>query len=228
MSITQAVSDGKIVDTSASAASVSKSKKTTGSDMDKMDFLNLLVAEMQYQDPLEPSKNTDYVAQLATFTQVESLETVADSVKSQQASELVGKYVILNVTNKVTGNTTTVSGICDYVTYENGETYLAVEDKLYSIDDLDSVVNADYANAATIADAFKNIVAQLPSLANLTNSDAKAVLSARAVYENLTDYQKSFVDASALKKLVALEEQLKEWGAFTENEESDETNTTEG
>ena len=38
-------------------------KKTTGnSSLDKESFLKLLVAQMQYQDPLEPTENTEYIS----------------------------------------------------------------------------------------------------------------------------------------------------------------------
>ena len=50
-----------------------KSKKSDESNNGTMgydQFLTLLCAEMQYQDPLEPTSNTEYVAQLATFSQL--------------------------------------------------------------------------------------------------------------------------------------------------------------
>ena len=65
MAITAPVVDGKknakYTDSSA------KKENTGGSQMGYDQFLNLLCAEMQYQDPLEPTTNTDYVAQMATF-----------------------------------------------------------------------------------------------------------------------------------------------------------------
>lgn len=71
MAIIQAVKDGKLVDTSAEATSES-TKKTRSADngLDKDAFLQLLVAQMKYQDPLQPTENTEYISQLATFTQV--------------------------------------------------------------------------------------------------------------------------------------------------------------
>ena len=74
MAYVQAVKDGQLVDTTASATSESTSKAKNGNTLGQQDFLELLVAEMQYQDPLEPQSNTDYIAQLATFTQVQDIE----------------------------------------------------------------------------------------------------------------------------------------------------------
>ena len=43
-------------------------------------FLSLLVAEMQNQDPLEPTSNSDYMAQMATFSQVEATTEMNEKV----------------------------------------------------------------------------------------------------------------------------------------------------
>ena len=69
MAVDSAISS--IANSSSSYSATSKGK-TSGSDLDKEAFLNLLVTQMQYQDPLEPTDNTQYIAQMATFTQVEA------------------------------------------------------------------------------------------------------------------------------------------------------------
>lgn len=50
--------------------------------MGKEDFLKLLISQMQYQDPLEPMKNHEFVAQLATFSNVEQLVSVNEGIAS--------------------------------------------------------------------------------------------------------------------------------------------------
>lgn len=95
MALWQKVENGKVVDTSASATSSSKEKQTN--NLDKDDFLNLLVAQMKYQDPLEPQSNTEYVSQLATFTQVEATENMANTAENVQANNLIGKTVIMQI-----------------------------------------------------------------------------------------------------------------------------------
>jgi flagellar basal-body rod modification protein FlgD len=46
----------------------------------KEEFLKLLISQMQHQDPLEPMKNSEFVAQLATFSNVEQLVSVNDGI----------------------------------------------------------------------------------------------------------------------------------------------------
>lgn len=90
--------------------------KSDKSTLDKNDFLNLLVTQLQYQDPLNPSDNQQMAAQMAQFSSLEqtqnmaaSLEEMGKSIQSmvdQQAStawtmsssaatELLGKTVRL-------------------------------------------------------------------------------------------------------------------------------------
>lgn len=74
MAITANVTNGKLDKTNTTPTQNRKtsSAKASGSNLGYDDFLKLLSAEMQYQDPLEPTSNTDYVAQMATFSQLEA------------------------------------------------------------------------------------------------------------------------------------------------------------
>ena len=49
------------------------------SEMDKDAFINLLVTQMKYQDPLEPMDNSEMLAQLAQFTALEQMMNVAQT-----------------------------------------------------------------------------------------------------------------------------------------------------
>lgn len=68
--------------------------------VDYQSFLRLLVAQMKNQDPTSPMESTDYVAQLATFSQVEQsvqinskLEQILAASTLSQASGLVGREI---------------------------------------------------------------------------------------------------------------------------------------
>lgn len=56
-------------------------------------FLNLLVAEMTNQDPLEPTSNTEFVTQMATMTQLQYAKNNSANSLGSYASSLVGKTV---------------------------------------------------------------------------------------------------------------------------------------
>jgi flagellar basal-body rod modification protein FlgD len=77
-----------------------------GSTMGKEDFLTLLVAQLQNQDPLNPSDPTEFTAQLAQFSSLEQLFTVNETLGNltsatsgqQQMStlSLIGREAVFN------------------------------------------------------------------------------------------------------------------------------------
>ena len=86
------------------AVDTSKTTNTKKSNTLNMEnFLSLLVAEMQNQDPLEPTSNSDYMAQMATFSQVEATTEMNEKVLSQTASNLIGKAVIVKTDMNTSG-----------------------------------------------------------------------------------------------------------------------------
>ena len=220
MALIQQVKDGKFIDETTGTGSTStksseKDKKTNELGYDQ--FLQILCAEMQYQDPLEPTSNTEYVAQLATFSQLEEMQNLNQSLTEGSAYNLVGKYVFVKVTNNQTGETSYDHGMVEYVMRENGKVYISVNDSLYNIDDLDTVSDPDYYTATTVAKSFTNMVQALPSEKNLTIYDEEKIKSARTVYDSLTDYQKSFISPDTVKTLEQLEAKLKTLKGNTED-----------
>ena len=212
MSVSAVVKDGKIVDTSANSVSDStqKTSDSTGS-LDKEAFLQLLVAQMQYQDPLEPMDNTEYVSQLATFSELEAMNNLNDSMSFQRASQLVGSNVRVRTTSKTTGETYLTQGTVDYVVYENGKAYLAINESLYSIDDLDTVISDEYLdkhkkdNSTTEKTNLTELlakIAKLPSEDDVTLDDEEAIKEAREAYDALSETDKAQFDNDALYYLI--------------------------
>jgi flagellar basal-body rod modification protein FlgD len=73
-------------------------------------FLQLLLTQLQYQDPLKPVDNTEFVAQLAQFSALQINQEISDEMNTsltigagQQAVGLLGKKVTVNSTS--TGST---------------------------------------------------------------------------------------------------------------------------
>ncbi len=140
MAISAQVVDGKVV-----ANYTADKKETTGSDsLNKDAFLKILVAEMQYQDPLEPSSNTEWVTQMASFSQIEELQGMSDSIAEQSATNLVGKRVIIAASENTTGETNYVTGTVECIEKQSDGIFLSIEGLLYSLDDLYAVVDEAY------------------------------------------------------------------------------------
>ncbi len=86
--------------TNKTATDAGKSRSLADQDT----FLKLLVAQLKYQDPTNPSDSTQFLAQTAQFTQVEKLGQIAEMLSAQQligASALVGRTVTYQDANGV-------------------------------------------------------------------------------------------------------------------------------
>lgn len=118
-------------------------KDTNSSDLDKDAFLQLLVTQMQYQDPLNPGDSTEYMSQLAQYSSLEATMNISTTLDKGNALNLVGQYVIMNTTDSA-GNADMISGLVEYATVKDGEVLLSINDTYYPAEDLDSVVDYDY------------------------------------------------------------------------------------
>ncbi len=110
--------DNILSNQAATAASSTTSTSQTTASSEKDMFLNLLVKQLQYQDPLNPVENTEFASQLAQFSSLEALtnmqnsidtmSTVQNSMNSMQAISFIGKQVngSGNTINYTGGNST--------------------------------------------------------------------------------------------------------------------------
>lgn len=210
MAITAIVENGKVVNSGTSSNVTNKKTEKEANPVNEDMFLQLLVAEMKYQDPMQPTSNTEWVSQYATFTQVQQQTEMQQSLKQMEANNLVGKQVIMKNVNSATGETKFVSGQVDYMYVENGEIYLSINDKLFDIKELDTVVDKEYMNAITLATTFGEMIKKLPLKENLTVADEKLLIAARESYDSMTTYQKNMVKKEELGVLETLEKRMKE------------------
>jgi flagellar basal-body rod modification protein FlgD len=65
---------------SSTSTDTSVATSSTSTEVSKTEFLKLLVAQLQNQDPLNPMDNQEFVAQLATFSSLEQLISINSAV----------------------------------------------------------------------------------------------------------------------------------------------------
>lgn len=108
-------------------------------ELDKQAFMELLVAQLEHQDPLEPMNNENFIAQLASFSSLEELESMNSNIVAMitlnqsnallsqltQGSALIGKEV--SWLDPVTGVTS--QGKVESVKIEQGYAVLNLEGK---------------------------------------------------------------------------------------------------
>ena len=219
MSLVAPVIDGQVSGaTSAQSVAAEQQKKASGSStLDKESFLQLLVAQMKYQDPLEPTSNTEYISQFAQFSELEQMQNLSGSMDLQRASGLVGQYAVMEHVNEATGATSTVEGRVDYVTFENNKAYLSIDGELYPMDELTNVMDSEYATATELANTFTELLNSLPGVDFLSLANKDDVEKAQYIFNNMSSYQQDYITDS---QVAALQEYVTRMSQIVANAEA--------
>lgn len=107
--------------TAAGVQSATKSGNTLGKDA----FLHLLVTELKYQDPLDPLKDRDFIAQMAQFSTLEQIQNLNRVGELQQVTTMLSRPVIAEVYTN--GTTEMVYGRVTGIRTFNGRNLLMLD-----------------------------------------------------------------------------------------------------
>lgn len=117
----------------------------------KDDFFKLLITELKYQDPLEPMKDREFIAQMASFSALEQMynmntnlqnlssvlnshvSTLTNNLSWERALALIGKEIEFE-TSSGEGN-----GVVESVVLEDGVPHLMVKGDKISLEQVTSV-----------------------------------------------------------------------------------------
>jgi len=125
----------------------SSSAINSASDI-QMNYMKLLITQLQNQNPLEPMDNDEMASQLAQFSQLQQLETmnssfadVLSTTERNYASSLIGKEISFESEND-DGTQTMTSGIVEEVLNNiDGQTMLVTGNNKIALEDVISVKN---------------------------------------------------------------------------------------
>lgn len=96
------------------------------------DFFNLLVAQMTNQDMMNPTNDTEFIAQMAQFTALQGIQTIQEYQLSAYAVSYVGKNVAVAYTND-SGNFTKTEGVVENVTFYDGQPKVVVNNMSFPL-----------------------------------------------------------------------------------------------
>ena len=117
-------------------------------NMGKDDFLKLMVAQLKYQNPMEPSKDLDFIAQTAQFSSLEQMTNLNTKVielissnKQLYANTMIGRQITWTDEDD-----SIKSGIVSKVELNDGEPVLIANNEKVS---LDWIINVEYQPQTT-------------------------------------------------------------------------------
>jgi flagellar basal-body rod modification protein FlgD len=120
-----------------------------GGTLDKNAFLQLMVTQMQYQDPLQPQDNSQFLAQLAQFTSLEQMTNVAQTdAQVLKMVELSFEHQLLNAQVTVTdANGNTVTGTVTAIKFVDGDPQLEIGGTSYPLSSVTEMTAAGASDA---------------------------------------------------------------------------------
>jgi flagellar basal-body rod modification protein FlgD len=102
--------------------------------LDPSTFLSLLVDELKYQNPLDPTSSSDFMSQIAQLSQVEQLQSVSSASQMDEAAGLIGKTVTAD-----DGSGDAISGVVSGVTNGSSGPLLNVGNSTVSLTDVQQI-----------------------------------------------------------------------------------------
>lgn len=106
----------------SSAQTVASNRSRTA--LDTYQFLRLLIVELTSQNPMDPVKDRDFLAQMAQLNTAQQMERMGQLLTALQSASLIGREV-----EAVLSNGTTLNGKVQAVELSGGQVYLTVSDQ---------------------------------------------------------------------------------------------------
>ncbi len=139
---------------SATSAASSTSSTSSTSNLSMQDFLKLLAAQLSNQDVMNPESDTEFIAQMAQFTTLQTMQTMTEVIYAQYGASMVGKNVVVAGYDD-DGNVFSDEGTVDSVQFSSGSCTITVNGTDYDLSAVMSV-NAS-ASAANNTDTTADV-----------------------------------------------------------------------
>lgn len=159
-------------------------------DLSVDDFYTLLLAEMTNQDPLEPTSNTEFISQMATFTSMRSQQDALYYSNASYASSLVGKTVLVATASGSKLNT--ITGVVSNINLSGTNFTVTVNGKEYDLKNIMKIVSDTNTSSETTSTVGTDG-------AYATSLIGKRVTISAATSSGSTVYEQGTVDSIEVK-----------------------------
>jgi len=162
--------------------------RNIGGAMDKHQFLQMLVMQLRHQDPLAPTENADFSAQLAQFSaleQMQNMNTTLSGMALQHSFALVGQFVYAEV--RIDGEMVSVSGFVDQVFTENGIIFAEVNGVFVPVTSISAVLDgAVLPTERDLFDASRTLIGKKVVAIGSGNTEFEGVVE-RVAFSRLSN-----------------------------------------
>lgn len=118
-----------------SVTAATTESKGTSDLLGKDAFLQLLVTQLRYQDPLTPMDNKEFISQMAQFTALEQTQNLNGEIQRLNAMAMLGRTVMVESED----GSEAISGVVERVVTVSGVSKLSIDGKLYGVEQVSSV-----------------------------------------------------------------------------------------
>lgn len=146
--------------------------RNTKRELGKEDFLNLLVTQLKYQDPLNPVEDKEFIAQMAQFSALEQMYNLNSGISSIKAFSLIGTQVTAEIIDDTTGKLNVITGEVESVTISGSEISVVVNGRDIPID---KITNVEHSDKVSFEEYLLNRI--LEKLDELASSNTEEKLS---------------------------------------------------
>lgn len=120
-------------------ASAAGGERTVKNELGKDEFLRLLVTQLRYQDPLQPTNDREFIAQLAQFSALEQMQNIYQVSLMGQAVTLIGKTVEAEVSGS-SGTQEVIRGTVTAVNFAGSKIKVLVGEREIEINEIRRVL----------------------------------------------------------------------------------------
>jgi len=125
----------------AAAANSSSTIPNGFNNLTTADFMQMLIAELENQDPTQPMSNQDLLTQLSTMSQLQSTQDLDNALQANtnnqqlaNASSFIGRAI-----QGTDSNSNPVTGVVSEAVLQNGTAYVAVGNSLVPVANITAV-----------------------------------------------------------------------------------------
>ena len=183
--VNSVTSTQKTIDQIIAANEANKVGERNTGVLGKDDFLQLLITQLQHQDPMNPASDTEFIAQVAQFSSLEQMQNMNSAVQQQQGYALIGKYISGTVSDEATGDSSEISGQVTGVRMSSGKVLLMVGDKEVKLESVQDVSDTASGVGGEADLNQYNTLIGLMGTANLNGEDG-AMKSIDGIVSKLT------------------------------------------